>query len=236
MSRILLAGDSWACGEWGRGADLTYRWSTNGIRYRTDELYGVVHLGLEEYLSEHHTVLNTASPGASNTFSIERLMIDIHSFNPDFTIWIQTDPIRDLRRNRYESLCAHEVITKDQLTDIQHDLIAGSYLTLNSIGVPIICMGGTSKLNIELIKKYHKLTPAIKSMIEFINPDLIAPDIWISEWIQEELSFDEGCMTLLEKNKGLMSKMCGDSSFSQCGHPLRQGLRKVYEYINETQL
>lgn len=235
MSKILLAGDSWACGEWGSHGGPVTLWTSDGIRYLSNNSYGVTHLGLEEYFSEHNVVLNTAVPGSNNSNSIKRLSDSITLFNPDLIIWVQTDPIRDLRIKNYDALKFPRPISLRQFFDLQHNLIEDSYIKLDAIGVPIICMGGTFKINISQMEKYTNLNPLIPSMIEFINPDLTAPDIWISEWIQEELLFNDECMCQLETNKKLMSMICDNLHFSQCGHPKRPGLKKIYAYINDTQ-
>ena len=80
MSKIFIGGDSWGCGEW------------------TEQT--VSHKGVEQYfINDNYTVFNSSEGGSSNKFSIDRLDKDLRDYyiSGDIIIWIQTDPIRDLR-------------------------------------------------------------------------------------------------------------------------------------------
>jgi hypothetical protein len=79
--RILIAGDSWGCGEWA--------------------IFGrkVAHLGLQTYLTEYGCeVTNVSVGGYSNKDSINSIKNKlISTYTCDSIIWFQTDPIRDLK-------------------------------------------------------------------------------------------------------------------------------------------
>jgi hypothetical protein len=238
MRKILIAGDSWGCGEWGFNNGPTYQWSPlrDGTHYLSNNhsCHGVIHLGLEEYLSEQNTVLNVSVPGSTNGETVVRLELAMRNFRPDIVLWIQTDPIRDYRDpNRYSTLRS-ELLSLARLRDLHTISLERTYDRLNSLGVPIHCLGGTTKIDSERLRPYDNLIPFLPSMIAFINPSLIEPVFWISEWVQEELMFTDECMIQLEKDKHLLDILSADPCFSTCGHPKREGLRKIYEYINET--
>jgi len=235
MRKILIAGDSWGCGEWAILNSPVWTWNpafNNARQLSMTGGHGVIHFGLEEYFSEQNLVLNTSVPAATNQESILRLTRGLVDFDAEMIIWIQTDPIRDYRGlDNYRTLLQEEW-SLERFTEIHTHALENSYRELNSIGVPILCLGGTTKID-NRIKSYKNLNPVIPSMIEFINTDLCAPKFWISEWIQQDIVFNHECLAQLERDKLLMDILCRDSYFSFCGHPKRAGLRKVFEYLNE---
>ena len=90
--KIVIAGDSWGCGEWLRG-DLRKNVATD-----------IVHGGLAQYLTEDgHTVVNLSQGGASNTFIDSAISKHLESEslrdreNPDKIIVFQTTYTRDYR-------------------------------------------------------------------------------------------------------------------------------------------
>jgi hypothetical protein len=82
-SNILIAGDSWGCGEWPhRSAGLP-----NGV---------VLHKGLEQYfLDLGFPVTNLSVAGYSNKQSIDALINCTNLDQFDKIYWIQTDPLRE---------------------------------------------------------------------------------------------------------------------------------------------
>jgi hypothetical protein len=83
MTRIMMMGDSWACGEW--GDDPTYR---------------NTHPGTAKYLEQAgHEVINMAEGGASNWSQIDRISphhaLSHNLRDADVVLWFMTDPLRD---------------------------------------------------------------------------------------------------------------------------------------------
>jgi hypothetical protein len=77
IMRIIVAGDSWACGEWGQ--------DDRGE-------YGVLHLGLTQCLREQgHSVTVTAWGGSTNWQQLRR----VRDPRADLVVFVQTDPMRD---------------------------------------------------------------------------------------------------------------------------------------------
>jgi hypothetical protein len=90
--KIFISGDSWGCGEW------TY--------FTPPIMSTVAHKGLEQYfIDDNYTVFNSSKGGSSNEFSIVRLSKDLQEYysSGDIILWIQSDPIRDLRVHKPRS-------------------------------------------------------------------------------------------------------------------------------------
>ena len=85
MSRanIIIAGDSWACGEW----------SNNNNNY------GISHFGLTKHLIDDYQVINLSQPGGANRGNVDRIA-NFLELNPHLpvtdAIVFQTEWIRDI--------------------------------------------------------------------------------------------------------------------------------------------
>ena len=80
---ILIAGDSWGCGEW----DLL----PNGK-------YCVTHKGIEQYFIDNGDIVtNISIGGGTNQNSVFQLQQQLSNMTFNCIIWFQTDPLRDLR-------------------------------------------------------------------------------------------------------------------------------------------
>ena len=90
MSKILIAGDSWACGEWPLPGE-THKTGHESLRHR-----GIAHW-LEQ---QGHEVTQQAEGGHSNFDQIKHLgeNLDHHSF--DLVVFVVTDPLRDEKHIR----------------------------------------------------------------------------------------------------------------------------------------
>lgn len=163
---IVIAGDSWGCGEWGE---------------HPEKGYSLLHQGIEHYLKNLGlNVVNLSLPGGSNSFATYRLSNFNLTVN-DKIIWFQTDPIRDLRP--YNTNFTNIIKNYDSFIKEQNSLLDSTYKKLNDLNISICCIGGCSKLNLVLLQKYNNLIPLIPSAIQFFYPDYNHPDIWTSEWI-----------------------------------------------------
>jgi hypothetical protein len=214
--KILIGGDSWGCGEWGYD---------NGN-------YCILHGGLDQYLiNDGHNVTNTSKGGSSNKGSITRLKNTL-DFKPDFIIWLQCDPLRDNRPyNNFTDICN----TWDNLVNYNNSLLLEHYKLLNDIGEKIYCIGGCSKIKIDLMTKFSNLIPLIESVPEFLYPHYKHPKIWSSDWITkiDELNYD--VLVELKKCKRLqdmLSHKFHAKYFQPDGlHANRLGHFKMYEYF-----
>jgi len=173
MAIFLIAGDSWGCGEWGHNP------------------YEVKHSGLQYFLEQSgHEVKNISKPGCSNKVSSSLLEDSLQTKPvPDYIIWFQTDPLRDLRP--YDNFKNITSIEQMQLfAKARMDMI---YTKLNNLGVKIYCIGGCYKLHSN-ISRFENLHALIPSVIELCLPNF-KHTLWFSDWIpflsKNFLDFDE---------------------------------------------
>jgi len=206
--KILIAGDSWALGEWS-----------------VDDPYRIVHSGLEKYLIDYGCkVYNVSKGGNSNRYSINTLkqLIKGIEFDIDKIFWFQTDPMRDLRP--YTTFPK----TLKKYMEYHSVLLDTSYKLLNSLGVTIYCIGGTTKLH-DSIRSYSNLIPVIDSVIELFEVDSI--DIWVSDWIQYDLNIDEEFLKLLTELPDPKSILPKEWFYPDGIHPNRHAHKKIFEHI-----
>jgi len=217
---ILIAGDSWACGEW----------------TIEDGSWAVTHRGLEHFLIEYGCkVHNVGMGGASNKDAVGYLTESLETIKPDVILWFQTDPIRDLRPYPADSFPR----TVDELYTIQEQLLNSIYAELNELGVAIHCMGGVFKLNEHLLANYDKLIPIIPSIIELFGVPAIT--CWISDWIQyDHLKLSYEFLRELEQINPMYpnptDRLCRYGLpevwfFPDGLHPNRAAHREIFEYI-----
>jgi hypothetical protein len=131
---IVIAGDSWACGEWSDNR-------TNG--------HGISHPGLSKYLSElGYLVINLGKPGGSNIHSADRvndfLTMSTH-LNISHVFVFQTEWIRNIKLEDKEFL-VKDVATGYLNLKMRH--ISRFYYRLSEISqlskTPIHLIGGCS--------------------------------------------------------------------------------------------
>jgi hypothetical protein len=213
--KILIGGDSWGCGEWGYidGNHITGK-------------YCILHSGLEFYLrTDNHTVINTSSGRSSNFDSINRLK---YHLDCDIIFWFQSDPLRD---------CEITCKTFDEVVERNNKILLYNYNELNSLGKKINVIGGCGKINIDMISKFTNLFPLIESVPQFLYPDFIHPDIWISDFVWDDLYNrlpNDMLSQLLERKKIVDSfhDKKYEKYFQPDGrHPNRLGHQKIYEFI-----
>jgi hypothetical protein len=98
-------------------------------------------------------------------------------------------------------------------------------------------MGGCSKIDMDIIKKYPNLNPVIPSIIELLGYE--HPDIWISNHWYKKLDDKWDIETLdkileqfnkVDKFKNIPYFMVGSR------HPNRHGLKKVFDFLSESVL
>jgi hypothetical protein len=231
-SDIIIAGDSWGCGEWG--------WPN----FPDIADCGILHKGLEEYLVEFGcTVKNVSKGGNSNLMSFMSLLEFNLRFqkNPPIVIWFQTDPFRDFIdtcHNNYKTtihLFANKKL--DEFLKIHDELLDINYERLNSFHVPIYCIGGLSKLNVSLMGKYSNLYPVIPSIIEMLTNE--KQGIPYSNWIQtkgyndEELFSEEIVDYVYGNCIGFFDKFY---FYPDGQHPNRLAHKKIFDYLIDFKL
>jgi hypothetical protein len=228
-SHIIIAGDSWGCGEW----DWPNWPDTVPIE--------ISHKGLEQYLIDFGcNVKNFSSGGASNLLACNSILPESvlyrHSLNiSPIIIWFQTDPFRDFGYFGYPADYL-EIFKepKDKFFKIHDDLLDMTYARLNILRIPIYCIGGFSKLNLKLMKKYSYLVPVIPSVIEFLTDSTHSPTY--SDWIN--LTDPSGNKVLSHDlvdflySEGLKWELLDKQWFwPDPFHPNRAGHKKIFDYL-----
>jgi hypothetical protein len=218
MKKICIAGDSWSQGVWRDPA----------------EGGGLMHEGLTAFLKEKHHVINTGSSGSSNEWAYTSLRNEIVKSGPfDYIFWFFTDPIRDFRIEKYSILHTKNV-TFESILEAQHQQTIKAFENFNSLGVPIYCMGGTVRLNLDLIKNYSNLIPFIPCISEYLEPDYEHPIIWQSDWLHgigRQFDLESLDKFVIEKRKQDNLRSFETHFWPDGGHPNYLGHYKIYQKI-----
>ena len=231
MVKIIITGDSWSCGEWG--------WDNNDP---TTGKYCNLHKGIEQYFKDdNHKVTNVGRGGISNIASTSLLNKKIKN-NYDYILFFQTDTFRDPDKysktgkfDLTQGIKDYLTFSADEFLEIQKELLDKTYNKLNSFNKKIYCMGGTSKLDMNLIKKYPNLVPLIPAITELLCTNYEHPKVWISGWAsQVSLIKNKDFLNLIRESfyKQKMLKSAYPELFYPDGyHPNRYGHRIIYDYI-----
>lgn len=148
--KIIISGSSWGCGEWDKGDVIN-------------------HKGLEQYfIDDGFTVVNASVGGHSNKQSILAIS-DIIPTNQDIVLWIQSDPVSELRP--FTSLT--DRIKKSRgIANLKKDLLNEQYSDLSAMAsrfdIVVYAIGGREDLNLELLKQYHKIVPCVESWVRLL--------------------------------------------------------------------
>ena len=133
--KILLAGDSWGCGEWyHEGAQI-------------------LHKGIEQYLMDDgHVVENLSWRGISNLDIAHRIRFYFENYDrllPDIILVFQTEYSRDSKHQRMQTdFGANDWTDIKQFSDLSDQWIGRFYQRLSDISqafdVPVKIIGGCS--------------------------------------------------------------------------------------------
>jgi hypothetical protein len=146
---IIIAGDSWGCGEWPR-----------------KQGFEIEHKGLEQYFIEYgYTVVNLSKGGSSNSESIKRLIQ--HGINVnDIVFWIMSGPFRDLMPDVKKITKA--LVDAQGVYSLLRNLMQKSFNELNQIGHPINLIGGLCNIDTDISSSYNNLTALIPSWVNLL--------------------------------------------------------------------
>jgi hypothetical protein len=180
--KILIAGDSWGCGEW------DFR---NGILTNT-------HRGLQQFLEwgntdvcdNHLNYVENISKGASsnvNTLNELQKINDITKY--DYVIVFVTDYFRDFiltphfnNKINDGTIPFDAVSSKQKLLSVYREFEIYFINKLSKLkNNNIILLGGLSKVNSNLLLDYDNLKSPIPSIIEFLLPDLYQHNIFVEK-------------------------------------------------------
>jgi lysophospholipase L1-like esterase len=245
--QIVIAGDSWGCGEWIRG-DL-----------RPGAATVIAHGGLAEYLSENgHTVHNLSKGGASNTFIHSAISKHLESQSlksqelPDKIIVFQTTHTRDYKFRFDEDWT--KVTEVNSLSDIWLSRFYSSLSNIASLyNIPVYLIGGladTLWLD-KMAEHYPGVTVACQSMVNLIltGNHRIDPPVF-AWWTKETLPlvaelkqtlpsdqmpalFDQFDLGIERQNLLLLHP---EYFFPDGTHPNRLGHKILYDLLKNSQI
>lgn len=217
--KILITGDSWGKGEWG--------WDANGNYCNT-------HPGLQAYL-EHdgHAVTNVSRGMGSNLDAYRACQKALEKDEFDVIIWFETDPLRDLKPENYHAI-RYQFKTYRELLDESSKLRDRSYKDFGSLGQPIRCIGGSSKIDASMMSSYENLLPLISSITELLLDGYEHPELWASDWIfLIDRQFDIASINEFLKQKQKQDKLATYKNlfWPDGQHPNRHAWQLVYDHI-----
>jgi hypothetical protein len=248
--KIFIGGDSWGCGEWADPIVLQ-----SGRKMSST----VSHRGLEQYfINDNYTVFNSSKGGSSNRFSIERLAKDLQEYySPgDIILWIQSDPIRDLRvhehkhgyRNNYSNNISIALKNNNNnFTQLEKCLLADSYDKLsnlaNAYNTTVHVIGGLRNIESNILSKFKNLNMLVKSWIHLLinkygdDSDGIGTSEWtVDDFLIDQLPVDVKLQLVddLYKIFNQHQSITKFKIFSPDGeHPNRKGHEHLYNFIKE---
>jgi hypothetical protein len=161
---ILIAGDSWGCGEW----------------QRHDKRFGatLAHKGLHQYLlDQHYETINLSMPGGSNIIAAQRIddfvLNNSHLLkNTTMILIFQTEWIRDLAQMTAEQIEEHLSYGYQYLCQ---RVLSKFYYKLSEIhaktGITIHLIGGCS--DTVWIEKFTQEYPGVKIACQSVTNLLI---------------------------------------------------------------
>lgn len=179
--KILINGDSWGVGEWG----LNY--VENLVK--DPKLPGLTHRGLEHYFKEKgYEVFNISKGGESNLGSLE-IFDNLENKDFDFIFWFQTDFLRDDPQftRAFPRVSLNKVnYSWDLINKHKKIYYREFYSKLNSRNKTIYLLGGTNRIDVNMISNYKNLVPIIPCISEFLLPEInFDNDIRFGGWTVE---------------------------------------------------
>lgn len=234
-NKVLIVGDSWGCGEWSSRDEVTG--ASNFVRISDF----ITHRGLQQYLMEDgYDVVNQSKPAASCE-EIYKSLLSQNLNGYDYIFWIQTDPLRNCKP--FNSF-SEKFSSYQQVKEIQNEILERVYRQLNDFGVEIYCIGGCSRLNVDILKEFQNLIPLIKSIPELVDSSLICPEISFPVWtVPGRYNWSQYVsqknFTLEDVEKFLevfdfwdkINKERKDFFWPDGWHPNRRAHKIVYDYI-----
>lgn len=236
---IVIAGDSWGCGEWSNNKTGSY---------------GISHPGLSNYLTDlGYLVVNLSQPGGSNVSSadcVSNFLKGSAHLNVSHVFVFQTEWIRDMRDYKDKKLLGLDLTYGYQEFKIR--LIGRFYNSLSNIAqqtnVPIHIIGGCS--DTIWLDAFSKEYPGLNNICNSFTNLLLTDNHRITDpvyaimtnWYQEHIKFLketissndlELLLTDMDKGKQRLLIWQKEKSFfwPDGGHPNRFGHKILFDFL-----
>lgn len=128
----------------------------------------------------------------------------------------------------------HQVDNLSDLINLNDNYLDQDYNLLNQLNRKIICIGGCSKLDLTLLKKYNNLCPVIPSVPEFLIPEIPHPKIIVNGWlrlINKNIDTDSLDQLLFNSSAILKWKARKEFFWPDGTHPNRHSWKLVFDYL-----
>lgn len=210
---VRIEGDSWGCGVWD---------------FNEQGDYLVVHKGFQHFLEEAgFKVSNYSRAGQGlETYFSEPVG------NEDVIIVFLTDPLRDIDTSPFSSYSELVTINK-LLQQMFYKRIRSKILT--QITVPIIILGGCSKVQVDIMNKIVGLICEVPSILEFFYPKFKHPQIWFSDWLEDldkRFSLEDLDLFIADKKAqdSIMDGPFTEFTVPDGRHPNLEGCKKLADF------
>jgi len=238
--RILLAGDSWGCGEWKK----------YNPKLGEAHLDSINHKGLEEYLTQNnHEVKNVSVPGASLKtihYQVKKQTkkylfggeVDADFTPYDATFVIVTDTLRDIERGTIWD----EAYSYQDYVDIHNSKLREFIANLSRLNEKrfgqIYLMGGLTKVTSDFVKD-TQLKIAIPSILEFLVPNSKQHDVIFRHHLHtiSKRNTNKAAVKRIYAQDNLWNLYTEEPIMWPDGHhPNREGHYKIYQYLKENKI
>lgn len=171
MTKLVLSGCSWSCGEWWFEQGYPWKqWQVSNLAARSS----VIHAGMTEFLRDTFDIINISQSASSNWENLWT-MRNFYENNPQWQsahfVWFQTDFLRPqgswLWQVDYEYL-----MQRHGLMDFYQASAEKFYVLMNEFAdtydkVIYIC-GGLADIDASMLKSYPNLVPLNLSWIKLL--------------------------------------------------------------------
>ena len=221
-ARILIAGDSWGCGEWNAST-------------KVEKL--VRHSGIEQYfVDDGFEVINVSSGGATLDIIINQII----KFNPkdfDYIFVFVTDSSRTVTKQFNDFSKFWENI--NSIYDIKardKKILNDFYNKLNCLNTKIYLLGGLTHINETELTRYPNLESPILSIMRLLTNDkMLLPELSFSgaaEHMPRKMSIDVQRWTL--KQVKAWDEIRQTKHFKlDLAHPDRHGHFKIFNHLKD---
>jgi hypothetical protein len=216
--KILIAGDSWGCGEW------EFNSSKDTI----------LHKGLEQYLSDAgHIVHNISIDGASNSDILSSL---VGKKDFDYVFVFVTDTHRDVSNNEFWK---KQFSYQDYLN--RHRLLISDFVNkLDKLDKDnIYLLGGLTKVTTTDVVN-TKINIAIDSVLELIIPGLTQFEIlfrgklWLLNDIKNVKNVSPNVVDNVYQEDSVLTEITKHPiMYPDTHHPNRHGHKIIFDYLTE---